>query len=102
MATQRTAEDVRHQFMSQIRSAAYEWSAFPDKTTAQRLDGLVHSILAMIDGCSIGTPAFDLVARPHPDDKQHCIDEGDDWIEDGTVINADVALHELLNDYRIA
>jgi hypothetical protein len=57
--------------------------------------GLVHSMLARLDG-SAGGPTLNLVARPHPDDKAYHQSLGEDWIEDGTVLNADVLLHELL------
>ena len=40
-------------------------------------------------------PAFDIVASPHPDDKEYHRSAGEDWIEPGAVIN-DCMLHELL------
>jgi hypothetical protein len=56
------------------------------------VDGVVHSILAMLDGESLGLPAFDLVAKPHPDDKKYHQSRGEGWIEDVTRISD--TLHE--------
>jgi hypothetical protein len=33
--------------------------------------------------------------EPHPDDKQYNIDNGEQWVEDGQIINDDVMLHDL-------
>jgi hypothetical protein len=53
------------------------------------------SILNILDGTTVGLPAFDVVARPHPNDKADCIAESQRWIEDGMVINSDVYMHEM-------
>lgn len=95
------AEDLRNAFLHQLADAAYYWATLPDKTPLERCSGLAFSVLVMIDGCSMGLPAFDLVARPHPDDKAFHKAEGSDWIEDGTVIT-DTMLHELWRQYERA
>jgi hypothetical protein len=46
----------------------------------------------MLDGSAMDIVAFDLVARPHEDDKEYCIDKGENWVEEGTVIST--TLHE--------
>jgi hypothetical protein len=83
--------------MYSCRSYADYWAspAVDRATCHERLQGLVHSILCIFDGVSGGMPAFDIVARPHPDDKEYHRQNGENWIEDGTVIN-DAMLHELL------
>lgn len=97
----KTAEEIRRDFMDTLRALADYWagkggSNVPgERTCHERLQGLVHSVLCIFDGVSGGLPAFDIVARPHPDDKAYHIAEGEDWIEDGTVIN-DTMLHEFL------
>lgn len=59
-------------------------------------DGVVFSILNIIDGMSGGFPcAIDLAMSPHPDDKDYYIGNEEQWIEQGQVINDDVMLHEL-------
>lgn len=90
----RTPEELREDFIGQLRMMVSYWETLPNKTSREKLNGLAFSFLATIDGVSDGIPAYNLVASSHPDDKQFHIDEGSDWIEDGTVINGDVMLHE--------
>lgn len=90
-----TPKEVRTKFLDHIHAMVDYWlkeDRQPD--VKDKLDGLAFSILADIDGSSFGLPAFDLVARPHPDDKAYLRGQGENWIEDGTVINADCHLHE--------
>lgn len=92
----KTPEEIRDIFLRHLHMMVDYWhneSRRPD--TLGKLNGLVHSILATIDGASIGIPSFELVAHVHPDDKSHHISAGQNWIEDGTVINADASLHDL-------
>ncbi len=80
--------------LEHIRHLAAYWAQHPEPRTAkERCDGLAFSILSIFDGSADGLPAFDIVARPHPEDKAYFQAEGEDWIEDGTVIN-DCMLHE--------
>lgn len=90
-------EDLRAQFMDGARCIARYWAGLEGKTSLEVAEGVVHSMLCMIDGCSSAFPsAIDLVARPHPDDKQYHIDNDKDWVEDGTVLNDNWSLHEEL------
>jgi hypothetical protein len=98
----RTPEELRDEFMDTCRATADYWATTDAKhqdgtpySCHERLSGLVHSILCIFDGVSVGLPAFDITAQPHPDDKEYHRSEGEDWIEPGTVIN-DCMLHDLL------
>lgn len=91
-----TAEELRTQFMEAVQAYVSFWARTDHgETLEMRLFGVAHSILCLIDG-STDLPAFDLVARPHPDDKPAALRYDEDWVEDGTVINGDVILHTLL------
>ena len=70
--------------------------ASAEDETLYRLPGALHSWLCIIDGVNAGIHGFDLVATPHPDDKDYLRAEGEDWSEPGTVINGDVYLHDML------
>ena len=95
MSKAKTAEDLRVEVIDHIRRIAAYWSEHPEpKTVRERCDGLAFSILNIFDGTT-DLPAFDIVARPHPDDKEYDQSNGDDWIEDGTVINDGCMLHEI-------
>lgn len=90
-----TEEEVLEAFMDQARGYARYWAREPNKTREEMCMGLLHSLLVIIDGES-ALPAFDLVVRPHPDDKQYAIDEDSDYYEDGQVINKNAMLHDSL------
>ncbi len=82
-----TAEEMRTMFLNHIRYLVY---THPDDP------GLVaFSILCLIDGVAF-LPAFDLVARPHPDDQAFDRSRGENWVEPGQIIN-DCHLHDLLD-----
>jgi len=90
-----TPDEVRDMFLNQVRAYAAYWAEVPGKTEQERCDGLAFSLMNIFDGTSAELPAFDIVARPHPDDKSYQIEEGDNYIEDGTVLNDNSMLHEL-------
>lgn len=90
-----TAEELRERFLDHVRHQIAYWEREGRAPTArEKLEGLAFSIMNIFDGTT-GLPAFDITAAPHPDDKQFNIDNGENWIEPGTVIN-DCMLHELL------
>lgn len=94
-----SAEGLRNQFLDHLRVMVRYWATVPldEDTIEQRLSGLLHSTLVTIDGAAGGFPcSLDLICRPHPDDKAYCIENGEAWVEDGTVINSNDMLHELL------
>lgn len=94
-------EELRDAFMHHVRDMVRYWSQQNERNELRKLEGLAFSILSAIDGTSMGLPAFNLVARVHPDDKQYRIDQGKQWIEDGMCINDDVMLHEEFYDQRM-
>lgn len=88
-----TAKEAREKFLSIAREKASFWAALPDKTPEERCNGLVSSMLAIFDGITDGMPAVDLVLRPHSDDTRYRQTMGENYFNDGTVIN-DGYLHE--------
>ncbi len=92
MSKAKTVDEVKEEFLSQVKCIAHYWANLPDKTSLERCDGVAFSILNILDGCS-SLPAFDLLVSPHEDDKQFNIDEGEDYYEPKMMIN-DCMLHE--------
>lgn len=101
-----TAEEVRARLISHVRHLAEYWATTdltrpefkittPEQDRLFRCEGVVHSMLVMLDGGTLDLPAFDLVPSPNPEDKQYCIDNDENWYEP-VVIN-DCQLHELLH-----
>lgn len=90
-----TKEDARESFLASIRQYAFYWSR-QEGTKKDIADGMAHSILTLIDGnAGMSICSMDLVLRPHEDDKQFHIDDGDDYAQDGMVINDDCHLHSM-------
>lgn len=94
-----TEKEVRDLLLKQIRVMVRYWANLPDvdKATGRqitiydRCDGVAYSILNILDGGSMGLPAFELTAAPHKEDKQFYIENGENWFEE-TVISD--TLHE--------
>lgn len=96
MTEPHTKEEMRQMFLDQLQSIASYWSQLGGITPREMCNGVVFSILNVFDGCSGGFPAaIDLALAPHPEDKEYCISNGENWVEPGQVINDDVMLHEL-------
>ena len=91
-----TPEEVREMFLGQVKMLARYWSTAERETDLEKLEGLAFSLLNLFDGTSAALPAMDIVLRPHPEDKAFRESEGDNYFEDGQVIN-DCYLHELFH-----
>ena len=66
-----TAKELTTQFLEHIHLLVDYWDTVERESTHAKMEGLAFSILSMLDGCSLELPAFDIVARPHPDDKAY-------------------------------
>lgn len=100
MSREYTKEEVRKMVLEHMRNVARYWAGAnvpADRSLLERCEGVAFSILNIFDGTSSGLPAFDLVVRPHPDDKQFHINEGENWMPDGIAINDDCHLHGLFH-----
>ena len=90
-----TKEEMREMFLDNCKALAQFWSTVENKTPREMCDGVVFSMLNIMDGMSGGFPAaINLVMEPHPDDKDYRISNDENWVEPGQVINDDVMLHE--------
>ena len=98
--TKYTLEECQKLFLDHLWELIDYWDTVDSfdghpRTQRDRLSGLVHSILATIDGESGDMPAFMLIPSPHEDDKEWYKARGDDWWpEDMCDIGG--PLHELL------
>lgn len=74
-----TVDEVRDRFIRHVRGLIDYWENLPGKTTRERMDGVVFSILVSLDGESAGLPKFIVAPDPHPSDKEFCKENGIDW-----------------------
>lgn len=91
-----TSDELCKKFVKQIEIIAREWARYPDKTPLERTEGMAHSVLALIDGCTLVFPAINLVPSPHDEDKAFHISEGENFFEK-TAFNDSTSLRYLLN-----
>lgn len=96
MSRQYTKEEVREQFLAQVRVVYNYWAMLPCKSDIERCEGVAFSMLNILDGTSAALPAFNLSVCPHHDDKAFLIGEGENYYGENQVINDDCMLHELL------
>ena len=90
-----TKEEVRTRLLGYFKELAQYWARQGDITDLAKCEGIAFSILVAIDGDSMELPAFNLVLRPHPDDKAYLIGEGENWYESGMAINDNCSLHDV-------
>lgn len=90
-----TKEEMRDLFLQNCHTMATYW-AYQGCSVKDKCEGLVFSILNIIDGLAGGFPSsIDLVLSQHPENKEYFISQGEKWIQHGQVINDDCMLHEI-------
>jgi hypothetical protein len=94
-----SVDEVRNNFLDHVRGIVEYWNdeSRVKSSTKERLEGVAFSILVALDGGSAGLPGFVVAPSPHPDDKDYCKMEGENWYPKAPVVKCDIAgcLHEL-------
>lgn len=105
MSKEFTEEEVREKFLRKVNRLVTYWlneNSQPD--VKEKLEGLAFSILSMIDGSQLDLPGFILAPLPAEEDKDYCIENGEDYFPQNhsSNVKCDIAggLHELLHKYR--
>ncbi len=86
MSKEKTEEEVREEFLSQIRTYVEYWSNVNEYDTKRKLEGLAFSILNIIDGCT-SLPGFILSPIINEEDRQYHIDNGEDYYPDDRMLH---------------
>lgn len=74
-----TEDECREMLLDDLWAAAHYWADLPEKTNRSRAEGLLHSVLATLDGCSMGTPGFKVIPSPHEEDETYHRERGENW-----------------------
>jgi hypothetical protein len=107
MSHEMTTEEVSNAFLEHISMLVDFWekeSRAP--TLREKMEGLVHSILAELDGCSATLPAFIVAPDPHIDDEEYRRENEQDWFpyngEFAEQIKANISggMHEMWHKVR--
>lgn len=100
MSKEKTTEEIREEFLSQIWHLLNYWSEL-DLKEREKMEGLAFSILGILDGVSGGSPGFLVAPITDPSDKEFHISQGEDYypLNDENAVKGDIAggLHELFN-----
>lgn len=92
MSREKTITEVQQDLIDHIWDLIEYWEKESRaKTPRDKLEGLAHSILSTLDGCSMNLPRFAIIPNPHPDDKQYYIENGEDWYPDNVDIGGELA-----------
>ena len=99
---EKTNEEVRKEFLEYLSSLVTYWANEKRKPLAKdKLDGLVFSILNIIDGTASDLPAFNLSVSPHEDDKEFNESHGENWYpSNGEHIGGEKHLHDEWSQMR--
>jgi hypothetical protein len=103
-----TRDEVQDRFLTYVATMVHYWdtnASTKNMTAREKMEGVVHSILATLDGCSMGLPGFIVAPCPHESDRQFHIDEGDEYYfpeNHESNVQCDIAggLHELIYQYH--
>lgn len=89
-----TPEEVRDMYLDHMRGLVDYWHKESRRETErERMEGLVFSILVMLDGAA-SLPSVNLCLSPHPTDKEYLTSIGEKHFESDMIIN-NCQLHEL-------
>ena len=94
-----TGEEARTMFLDHIKALVSYWSFVDDRPCLGKMNGLVFSILAALDGASGGLPAFAVKPAPHPVDKEYHRELGKNWWPEESV-DISGSLHDSWQDAR--
>jgi len=100
---QHTTDEVRNQFLQMVWNEIDYWKK--QKVSEQeKMEGVVFSILVMIDGDSATLPPFILAPCPHQGDRNFLEEEGMNWYpqNDNEQINGDIGgeLHDMFHTIK--
>lgn len=83
MPKEMTEDEVRRAFLAKMWNLIEYWDHEHRANSREKLEGLMHSVLATISGCT-DLPSFILAPLPHEGDKQYNIDGGHGYWPDNS------------------
>lgn len=112
MSRKYTIDEMKYMFIKQCLIISKYWARLDVKDSElrgmtldeYRTDGVVFSILAMLDGSSVDIPGFAICPFPHEDDEEYHKQINENWYpkikstddEDGSNCDFAGGLHELM------
>lgn len=94
-----TEEQCRERFLKAVWSYIDYWETESRATTSRKkLEGLTHSLLAMLDGCNPEVPAFIVAPIGDHSDADYHKKMGEDWWPTNADIQAQADMGGFLHD----
>lgn len=94
-----TEDEIREKLIKHFIVLQEYWEELDDKTTQERMSGMLFSILAALDGSSIDIPAFKIIPITDPSDKDFHKSLGENWYPE-TDVDIGGGLHEILHKFE--
>jgi hypothetical protein len=98
---QKTANEIRNEFLAHVVEMVDYWKAAPDYTPDERMANLAYAIVGTLDGEFDELPAFIVAPMSHPRDRELSIEMGDDYfpVNTGGQVTGGISgdLNELLH-----
>lgn len=98
-----TEDEIREKFLKNCVQIKKYWLELPNKTTEERMSGMLFSLLVSLDGGSMAVPGWILAPCPHEDDKEFHKSNGENYYPENhdKGVTGDIAgcLHELLGKF---
>jgi len=96
-----TQKEVQEKFLMYCWNMVVYWSEDTRTPGARdKLEGLMHSFLTLLDGMTLDFPAVELIPAPHRDDKGYNIIEGRNYFKPLQLPKVAITVHgnDILND----
>ena len=87
-----TRDEIIDRFMAHLRLMAHYWTTLPDKSVAERMEGMVFSVLVLLDGGTV-LPGFTVCPSQHPDDRAYHEAEGEPYYPENVDIAGELRDH---------
>jgi len=100
-----TTDEARDKFLDAFWGNLDYWhNNVPSRSVFDAMTGLMHSTLALLDGCNMSVPGFQLIPYAADEDKQYLIDQGENYYTpvEHNILDIGGYLHELMYSHMPA
>ena len=99
-----TTDEIRTLVIRQLHGLIDYWLGLPGKTERERLEGVIFSTLALLDGSALLFPGFIVAPCPPKEDQPWLAEQGLRWFpeNDPDAVQGDIggSLHEFFAAYK--
>jgi hypothetical protein len=99
MSREYTTDEIRDMFIQRVNDLIDYWATLPDEENGTaledkkwRVQGMTHSIFAILDGCTLPLPGFIVAPMPHEGDQSYHEMLGENYFpyNDQQAVRADI------------